>query len=112
MRSEQPLGIDAFVANTMRLNPNITPLQALMLLQSCLRQVVIAVLLVVPAGSYSLLPINTSSGLGPIPLTFSPRTGKINSNLPVDVLLIAVNLGLVIFRALSYLLLAIAIMSL
>ena len=37
MRSEQPLGIDAFVANTMRLNPNITPLQALMLLQSCIQ---------------------------------------------------------------------------
>ena len=37
MRSEQPLGIDAFVANTMRLNPNITPLQALMLLQSCVK---------------------------------------------------------------------------
>jgi len=37
MRSEQPLGIDAFVADTMRLNPNITPLQALMLLQSCVK---------------------------------------------------------------------------
>ena len=36
MRSDQPLGIDAFVAEAMRLSPNLTPIQALKLLQSCI----------------------------------------------------------------------------
>ena len=36
MRADQPLGIDAFVADTMRLSPNLTPTQALKLLQSCI----------------------------------------------------------------------------
>ena len=54
---------------------------------------------VVLAGSCFLLLINTSSGLGPIPLTFCPHTGKINSNLTADVLLTVVNLGPVIFSS-------------
>jgi len=37
MRSDQPLGIDAFVAEAMRLSPNLTPIQALKLLQSCIQ---------------------------------------------------------------------------
>ena len=35
MRDDHQLGIDAFVADTMRLSPNVTPTQALKLLQSC-----------------------------------------------------------------------------
>ena len=64
----------------------------------CLNLAAIAVLLVVPAGSSSLLPIDTSSALGPIPLTFSPHTGRINNNLLAEGLLIAINLGLVITK--------------
>jgi len=37
MRSDHQLGIDAFVAEAMRLSPNVTPTQALKLLQSCIR---------------------------------------------------------------------------
>ena len=37
MRPDQPLGIDAFVAEAMRLSPNVTPIQALKLLQSCIQ---------------------------------------------------------------------------
>ena len=37
MRADQPLGIDAFVAEAMRLSPNVTPLQALNLLQACIQ---------------------------------------------------------------------------
>jgi len=37
MRSDHQLGIDAFVAEAMRLSPNVTPIQALKLLQSCIQ---------------------------------------------------------------------------
>ena len=37
MREDHPLGIDAFVADAMRLSPNLTPTQALKLLQSCIQ---------------------------------------------------------------------------
>ena len=37
MRQDQPLGIDAFVAEAVRLSPNVTPTQALKLLQSCIQ---------------------------------------------------------------------------
>ena len=37
MRRDHQLGIDAFVAEAMRLSPNVTPTQALNLLQSCIR---------------------------------------------------------------------------
>jgi hypothetical protein len=37
MRQDHQLGIDAFVADTIRFSPNLTPIQALMLLQSCIR---------------------------------------------------------------------------
>jgi hypothetical protein len=37
MRQDHQLGIDAFVAEAMRLSPNVTPLQALKLLQSCIQ---------------------------------------------------------------------------
>jgi hypothetical protein len=37
MRPDHQLGIDAFVADTIRLNPNLTPTQALNLLQSCIK---------------------------------------------------------------------------
>jgi len=37
MRSDHQLGIDAFVAEAMRLSPNVTPTQALKLLQSCIQ---------------------------------------------------------------------------
>ncbi|MAE20743.1 hypothetical protein CMK12_17750, partial [Candidatus Poribacteria bacterium] len=37
MRPDQPLGIDAFVTEAMRLSPNLTPTQALNLLQSCIQ---------------------------------------------------------------------------
>ena len=37
MRHDHQLGIDAFVADTMRLSPNVTPTQALKLLQSCIQ---------------------------------------------------------------------------
>jgi len=37
MRHDHQLGIDAFVADAMRLSPNVTPLQALKLLQSCIQ---------------------------------------------------------------------------
>ena len=36
MRHDHQLGIDAFVAEAMRLSPNVTPTKALMLLQSCI----------------------------------------------------------------------------
>ena len=36
MRHDHQLGIDAFVAEAMRLSPNVTPTQALKLLQSCI----------------------------------------------------------------------------
>ena len=36
MRQDHPLGIDAFVADAMRLSPNLTPTKALNLLQSCI----------------------------------------------------------------------------
>ena len=36
MRQDHQLGIDAFVAEAMRLSPNVTPTKALMLLQSCI----------------------------------------------------------------------------
>jgi len=36
MRQDHQLGIDAFVAEAMRLSPNVTPTQALKLLQSCI----------------------------------------------------------------------------
>jgi len=36
MRPDHQLGIDAFVAEAMRLSPDVTPTQALMLLQSCI----------------------------------------------------------------------------
>ena len=36
MRHDHQLGIDAFVDEAMRLSPNVTPTQALMLLQSCI----------------------------------------------------------------------------
>ena len=100
MRHDHQLGIDTFVAEAMRLSPKITHTQALKLLQSCKscpRLVVIAVLSADRAGSCSLLPINTTSGLGPIPLTFCPHTGKINRNLSAGVLLTAGNPGLAIF---------------
>ena len=35
-RPDHQLGIDAFVADAMRLSPNVTPTQALKLLQSCI----------------------------------------------------------------------------
>ncbi len=37
MRHDHQLGIDAFVAEAMRLSPNLTPIQALKLLQSCIQ---------------------------------------------------------------------------
>jgi len=37
MRSDHQLGIDAFVAEAMRLSPHLTPTQALELLQSCIQ---------------------------------------------------------------------------
>jgi hypothetical protein len=37
MRQDHQLGIDAFVAEAMRLSPNVTPTQALKLLQSCIQ---------------------------------------------------------------------------
>ena len=37
MRPDHPLGIDAFVADTMRFSPNLTPIQALKLLQACIQ---------------------------------------------------------------------------
>ena len=37
MRADQPLGIAAFVTEAMRLSPNVTPLQALNLLQACIQ---------------------------------------------------------------------------
>ena len=37
MRHDHHLGIDAFVAEAMRLSPNVTPAQALKLLQSCIQ---------------------------------------------------------------------------
>ena len=37
MRADQPLGIDAFVAEAMCLSPNVTPLQALNLLRACIQ---------------------------------------------------------------------------
>jgi len=37
MRSDHQLGIDAFVAEAMRLSPDVTPTQALKLLQSCIQ---------------------------------------------------------------------------
>ena len=37
MRPDHQLGIDAFVADTMRFSPNLTPTQALKLLQSCIQ---------------------------------------------------------------------------
>ena len=37
MRPDHQLGIDAFVADTMRFSPNLTPIQALNLLQSCIK---------------------------------------------------------------------------
>ena len=37
MRRDHQLGIDAFVAEAMRLSPNVTPTQALNLLQSCIK---------------------------------------------------------------------------
>jgi len=36
-RPDHQLGIDAFVADTIRLSPNLTPIQALKLLQSCIQ---------------------------------------------------------------------------
>jgi len=36
MRQDHQLGIDAFVADTIRFSPNLTPIQALNLLQSCI----------------------------------------------------------------------------
>jgi len=36
MRHDHQLGIDAFVADTIRFSPNLNPTQALMLLQSCI----------------------------------------------------------------------------
>ena len=63
----------------------------------------IAVLSVGPAGSFSLLLSNTSSALGPIPLTFCPFTGRINYSPLVGVLLIGANPGLVTTKLLSVL---------
>ena len=37
MREDHQLGIDAFVAEAIRLSPNVTPTQALKLLQSCIQ---------------------------------------------------------------------------
>ena len=37
MRPDHQLGIDAFVAETIRLSPNLNPTQALNLLQSCIQ---------------------------------------------------------------------------
>ena len=37
MRPDHQLGIDAFVADTIRLSPDLTPIQALKLLQSCIK---------------------------------------------------------------------------
>jgi hypothetical protein len=37
MRQDHQLGIDAFVAEAMRFSPNLTPTQALKLLQSCIQ---------------------------------------------------------------------------
>jgi len=37
MRQDHQLGIDAFVADAIRLSPNLTPTQALKLLQSCIQ---------------------------------------------------------------------------
>ena len=37
MRPDHQLGIDAFVADTMQFSPNLTPIQALNLLQSCIK---------------------------------------------------------------------------
>jgi hypothetical protein len=37
MRPNHQLGIDAFVSDTMRFSPNVTPTQALKLLQSCIK---------------------------------------------------------------------------
>ena len=37
MRHDHQLGIDAFVADAMRLSPDVTPTKALMLLQSCIQ---------------------------------------------------------------------------
>ena len=37
MRHDHQLGIDAFVADAMRLSPNVTPTQALKLLQACIQ---------------------------------------------------------------------------
>jgi len=54
MRPDHQLGIDAFVAEAMRLSPNVTFTQALKLLaciQLCPRPVAIAVLLVDRVGS-------------------------------------------------------------
>ncbi len=37
MRPDHQLGIDAFVSDTIRFSPNLTPIQALKLLQSCIK---------------------------------------------------------------------------
>ena len=104
MRPDHQLGIDAFVAEAMRLSPNVTFTQALKLL-ACIQ--------IMPKtggnsrpvgrpGWFLLLLPNTSSGLGPIPLAFCPNTGTIRTNLLADVLLIALNLGLAIFKTVTY----------
>ena len=52
---------------------------------------------VVLVGFSSMLLSSTSSGLGPIPLTFCPFTGTINNDLRAEGLLTAVGRVLVIF---------------
>ena len=98
MRQDHQLGIDAFVAEAMRLSPNVTTTQALKFLQnhvskSYLKQVATVALWVDPAGFYSLLLRFILNVHRLTPLTFCLCTGKINSTLLTDVLSTALNLG-------------------
>jgi hypothetical protein len=101
MRPDHQLGIDAFVAEAMRLSPNVTFTQALKLL-ACIQIMPKTGGNSRPVGRPGWFLTNTSSGLGPIPLAFCPNTGTISTNLLADVLLIALNLGLAIFKTVTY----------
>ena len=90
MRPDHPLGIDAFVADAMRLSPNVTHTQALNLLQSCIQ--------IMPKTGGNSRPVGRPGWFllsasdqyfkraWANTFDFCPCTGKINTNPLVDTL--------------------------
>ena len=88
MRQDHPIGIDSFVSQTCQLSPHVNPIQALQLLQECIKimlQTSVTAPLGVLADSCSQSLITSSSRPGPTPSIFCP---SIDSSIKLRLLIL------------------------